>query len=703
MRWESFKRVSKAISRRVSIAIAVAIFTCGMATAQINPYTQIRWPANCSAAGMVYSLELNSCIVNGTGGGLGFASITSGTNTQAAMLVGTGASLAPTSTGTVTANQFDYTQITNQSPSGEIPFVNVTNPTVAYIWPSKFYLEYDGTSTHNQNLWVPGNIEANSVPQATSGANQNSPVVQVIGSFWSGSAAANDSWAIQNIFGSGSNPTSTLTLSHAAGGTSGAAAVSVPSLIDTALGSSTSPVCPNGTGGALTISGCMAGSTVNVNGTAVSNPNFNGTTPAAGTNGLNVTYQVSGSNVSSEIVGDGNAAHYLSGTGVYSSPAATFAQQHEFIFSSAGTLSYTHNLGTQYPQYSCITKSGTNFSPTWMTWTDANNMSMTAPSATDVICSFGANTAATATTLPPTCQDSSGSGTAQSCTSTPLITVAANACIAYSTTTSNSGTALTINVNASGAKPVAIFSGGAWTTTLTTVPSSIVAGRSYLSCYDGTDWDVQTPVTSGGGGFAFSSLPAPPAVSSFTWANQGTATATNPGTAISLVVPSTSTLNWRLLYVSQPSTPYRVESFISEWQLPYNTSASDAGLYLYDGIKLEGFEDLFLANAHYLRVEHITNVSTDGSTVWGSNATPYTYYVSLDTNGMYLGWCNDGTNLYAEFSTDGITWASLYSEAVGSFITPADVGFGGVSENSSSLTTYGTLKGWKTTSVASCP
>jgi hypothetical protein len=63
------------------------------------------------------------------------------------------------------------------------------------------------------------------------------------------------------------------------------------------------------------------GGSVNVNGSSVSSPNFNGSTPAAGSNGKNVAWQVSGSSVSAEVVGDGNAAHYLDGTGAYSTPA----------------------------------------------------------------------------------------------------------------------------------------------------------------------------------------------------------------------------------------------------------------------------------------------------------------------------------------------------------------------------------------------
>lgn len=66
---------------------------------------------------------------------------------------------------------------------------------------------------------------------------------------------------------------------------------------------------------------CVTGGSVNVNGSSVSSPNFNNTTPAAGTNGKNVTWQVSGSSVSAEVVGDGVSTHYLDGTGNYTTPA----------------------------------------------------------------------------------------------------------------------------------------------------------------------------------------------------------------------------------------------------------------------------------------------------------------------------------------------------------------------------------------------
>jgi hypothetical protein len=56
---------------------------------------------------------------------------------------------------------------------------------------------------------------------ATSGTNLPSPQFVTTGTFWNGSISVPDSWNIQNIIGTGTNPTSTLTFSHQALGTTG--------------------------------------------------------------------------------------------------------------------------------------------------------------------------------------------------------------------------------------------------------------------------------------------------------------------------------------------------------------------------------------------------------------------------------------------------------------------------------------------------
>src|SRR6478609_3300214 len=70
-----------------------------------------------------------------------------------------------------------------------------------------------------------GDVTLQQPTAATSGANQSSNNLRVQGSYWNGSAAAVDQWTLQDVLGTGSNPTSTLTLSHS--GSSGASTFSV--------------------------------------------------------------------------------------------------------------------------------------------------------------------------------------------------------------------------------------------------------------------------------------------------------------------------------------------------------------------------------------------------------------------------------------------------------------------------------------------
>jgi hypothetical protein len=146
---------------------------------------------------------------------------------------------------------------------------------------------------------------------------------------------------------------------------------------------------PNGTtyGGA-----CPAGTTFNVNGSPVSNPNFNSTTPAAPSGAINNTYQVSTSNVISY------------------TPAAT-----------ASTPGVIKPDGT-----TCTVASGV------------------------LTCTGSAGS-----TSIPICTPASASGTAYTCTTSPSFTPVAGSVIAFKPDVSNSGASATLNVNSSSALPLA--------------------------------------------------------------------------------------------------------------------------------------------------------------------------------------------------------------------------------------------------------
>lgn len=98
---------------------------------------------------------------------------------------------------------------------------------------------------------------------------------------------------------------------------------------------------------------------------------------------------------------------------------------------------------------------------------------------------------------PLDCDDTSGSGTAQVCNTSPTFTPVAGDCMLYETTTSNTGTGLTINWNSLGAKSVA-----KWQTTTTLAANDIRANTEVLACYDGTNIEIATigNVPAGGGG-----------------------------------------------------------------------------------------------------------------------------------------------------------------------------------------------------------
>lgn len=86
---------------------------------------------------------------------------------------------------------------------------------------------------------------------------------------------------------------------------------------------------------------------------------------------------------------------------------------------------------------------------------------------------------------PLNCSDSSGSGTAQSCTTTPSFTPAKGDGLIYYTTTANTG-ALTLNVNSTSAAAVQKWEGTALAS------GDIKANIPVYVVFDGTNWQVQT-------------------------------------------------------------------------------------------------------------------------------------------------------------------------------------------------------------------
>lgn len=68
-----------------------------------------------------------------------------------------------------------------------------------------------------------GTVQVIPSTAATSGANQSSPNFKICGNYWTGSASAADCWNIQDVLGTGSNPTTTFNVTHS--GSSGTTTV----------------------------------------------------------------------------------------------------------------------------------------------------------------------------------------------------------------------------------------------------------------------------------------------------------------------------------------------------------------------------------------------------------------------------------------------------------------------------------------------
>lgn len=84
----------------------------------------------------------------------------------------------------------------------------------------------DNLAATISSLTLTGNLTMQQPVAATAIANQSSNIYSLQGTYWNGVASAIDQWTFQNIIGAGTNPTSTLTISHT--GTSGTVVLNIP-------------------------------------------------------------------------------------------------------------------------------------------------------------------------------------------------------------------------------------------------------------------------------------------------------------------------------------------------------------------------------------------------------------------------------------------------------------------------------------------
>ncbi len=177
------------------------------------------------------------------------------------------------------------------------------------------------------------------------------------------------------------------------------------------------------------------------------------------------------------------------------------------------------------------------------------------------------------------CSDTSGSGTAQSCATAPSFTPAAGDCVSYSTTTANTGTGLTINVNSLGAKSVA-----KWQTTTTLAAGDIGANTVVKMCYDGTRWEADTigNAPSSGGGGGITSINGNTAAAQIINNTDGTVSVNSTATAGTTTVSLAPTTYWMAPFVGTTSASLNntVVGRIQGWGFIPNQTVTFSNIYM---------------------------------------------------------------------------------------------------------------------------
>lgn len=186
-------------------------------------------------------------------------------------------------------------------------------------------------------------------------------------------------------------------------------------------------------------------------------------------------------------------------------------------------------------------------------------------------------------------------------------------------------------------------------------------------------------------------LTKPPASSSFTWVNQGSATVTEEKDAIVLRSTTTSgSPNLRARTIAAPATPYTITALLQPGTIVKGNhsfgllwrDSSGGGLVVFD-LYTDG-TDLVLRVSKYTSP---TVFSADYQAI--SAWTPWWP--------MFLRIADNGTNRICSYSGDGQNFVQFHSVGRTDFITPDEIGFHINSESSGTphLDMATTLLSWK--------
>lgn len=138
-----------------------------------------------------------------------------------------------------------------------------------------------------------------------------------------------------------------------------------------------------------------------------------------------------------------------------------------------------------------------------------------------------------------------------------------------------------------------------------------------------------------------------------TWVNQGTASTVDTSSGISIIAPSSSSANLRLLTAPAPSTPYSITALCSIGTTDTNFVAGGIGWY--DGTN----KSQWMGQVHNSSWQiHVENWSTPTAGSAGTVAS-----ASIEADMIWLQIEDDGASIYCRWSRDGSNFTQLYTVA----------------------------------------
>jgi hypothetical protein len=198
-------------------------------------------------------------------------------------------------------------------------------------------------------------------------------------------------------------------------------------------------------------------------------------------------------------------------------------------------------------------------------------------------------------------------------------------------------------------------------------------GWEFFNVADSTRyrWSGSAWATAGGAGAGFGRADvAPPAVSTWTWVNQGGATATDRtyggGTGVSIFAPASVSENIRMLVRTAPAAPYTLRARVSISAMVKNFIGGGIAFRSSGGGQIHAAA---IGNNGQLFVARYTNPTTFAS-------ADFTAPLSGGLGSMlWLRLVDDNTNKSWAISPDGFDWVNLFSVARATYFTPDQIGF----------------------------